>query len=337
MDLRQLEYFARIVERGSFSSAARELGIAQPALSKRVAALEAELGARLLVRTARGTHATEAGADFFQHAVAILRQVESARRGAAGEKGAPAGPVAVGMVSSLAPLFGVPLMADVARNLPGVRLHLAEALPGELIERAQRGALDLAVVPRDTPPRDMLARALFSEDLFLASTRRSHGGRGEAGDTVRLRDAAGEPLLLVTQRLPLREQIESAFASLGAGVREQLKVVGEFDTVHSLRAAAEMGLGTAILPWSALAASRDVKYGLEGRDARHGSLRVARIVAPRLPRTAFLCASAVLPLSPAARAVLELVPGTVRRVLARIKPRLPEAMRSGARLVIGRG
>ena len=298
MDLRQLEYFVRIVERGSFSSAARELGIAQPALSKRMATLEAELRTQLLVRTARGAHATESGADFFRHAVAILSQVERARRGAIGEKGAPSGPVAIGMLSSLAPFVGVPLLAEAAAQLPDVRLHIAESLTGDILERVLRGSLDIGVVTNETAPKDMATRALFAEDLFYVSAR-GRAKAGASGDTVRLKDIAREPFVLPSKRLPIR-------------------VVGEFDTVHSLKAAAESGFTAAILPWSALQQA--------GGNAH---LNIARIVSPRLTRTAWACTSTVLPLSPAARAVFELVPAVVRRLIGGRRI-------AGARLV-GRG
>ena len=58
--------FVRVVERGSFSSVARELGLAQPAVSKQVAALEADLGAELIRRTPRRMASTEAGQDFYE-------------------------------------------------------------------------------------------------------------------------------------------------------------------------------------------------------------------------------------------------------------------------------
>ena len=313
MDLRQLEYFVRIVERGSFSSAARELGVAQPALSKRMVTLEAELRTQLLVRTARGAHATESGADFFRHAVAILSQVERARRGAIGEKGAPSGPVAIGMLSSLAPFVGVPLLAEAAAQLPEVRLHIAESLTGDILERVLRGSLDIGVVTNETAPKDMATRALFAEDLFYVSAP-GRAKAGALGDTVRLKDIAKEPFVLPSKRLPLREQIERAFLDAG----EQIRVVGEFDTVHSLKAAAESGFTAAILPWSALQQA--------GGNAH---LSIARIASPRLTRTAWVCTSTVLPLSPAARAVFELVPAVVRRLIGGRRI-------AGARLV-GRG
>jgi DNA-binding transcriptional LysR family regulator len=75
MELRQLRYFVRIVDLGSLSKAAADLFVAQPALSKQIAALEAELKATLLVRSPRGVTPTEAGQAFYRQAQSVLRQL----------------------------------------------------------------------------------------------------------------------------------------------------------------------------------------------------------------------------------------------------------------------
>ena len=61
-----IKIFVRMVESGSFSAAARELGVGQPAVSKQVASLEAHLDAQLLMRTSRNLSLTEAGRDFYE-------------------------------------------------------------------------------------------------------------------------------------------------------------------------------------------------------------------------------------------------------------------------------
>ena len=71
MENRQLLYFTRIVELGSFTKAAAELRIAQPSLGQQVRNLEEELGTALLVRHSRGVKPTEAGAVLFEHASRI--------------------------------------------------------------------------------------------------------------------------------------------------------------------------------------------------------------------------------------------------------------------------
>ena len=70
--------FVRVVERGSFSSVARELGLGQPAVSKQVAALEADLGAELIRRTSRRMALTDAGQDFYEAALRLLYDFDAA-------------------------------------------------------------------------------------------------------------------------------------------------------------------------------------------------------------------------------------------------------------------
>src|ERR1700759_662660 len=73
-----MEIFRRVVETGSFSAVARERGIGQPAVSKQISALEAELGAELLNRNARSISITDAGREFYQSAQRILEDFASA-------------------------------------------------------------------------------------------------------------------------------------------------------------------------------------------------------------------------------------------------------------------
>ncbi len=79
MNLRQLESFVRVAELGSFSKAARLVGIAQPALSRQVRLLETDLRESLLLRNGRGVSLTPAGRRLFEHGVQILQQVTQAR------------------------------------------------------------------------------------------------------------------------------------------------------------------------------------------------------------------------------------------------------------------
>ncbi|HEX8363408.1 MAG TPA: LysR family transcriptional regulator [Longimicrobium sp.] len=79
MDFRHLRYFVAVTEEGSFTRAARRLFVAQPALSKQIHDLEGTIGARLLVRSARGVTLTAAGTELLRHARALLATEETAR------------------------------------------------------------------------------------------------------------------------------------------------------------------------------------------------------------------------------------------------------------------
>jgi DNA-binding transcriptional LysR family regulator len=94
--------FVRVVERGSFSSVARELGLGQPAVSKQVAALEADLGAELIRRTSRRMAPTEAGQDFYEAALRLLDDFDAAASRLGRGQSAPSGLVRI----TVAPVFG---------------------------------------------------------------------------------------------------------------------------------------------------------------------------------------------------------------------------------------
>lgn len=82
MDVRQLRYFIGVFEAGSFTAAAHRLGVAQPALSQTVIALENDLGVELLERQPRGVRPTAAGMTLLDHAHIVLRNIERAREAA---------------------------------------------------------------------------------------------------------------------------------------------------------------------------------------------------------------------------------------------------------------
>ena len=97
--------FVRVVESGNFSAVARKLGVGQPAVSKQIAALEAHLGAQLLLRTSRSLTFTDAGRDFYESAVRLVGDLEAAEsrvgRGRVAPSGLVRATVAPGLGSAL--------------------------------------------------------------------------------------------------------------------------------------------------------------------------------------------------------------------------------------------
>jgi DNA-binding transcriptional LysR family regulator len=86
VDLVDVLAFVRVVESGSFARAAERMGLSKPVLSRRVARLEAQLGARLLTRTARGARPTDIGQTYFARSSAILAELEAAQEVVAEER-----------------------------------------------------------------------------------------------------------------------------------------------------------------------------------------------------------------------------------------------------------
>uniref|UniRef100_UPI00183EAE1F LysR family transcriptional regulator n=1 Tax=Ramlibacter sp. TaxID=1917967 RepID=UPI00183EAE1F len=167
MDLKQLAYFVRVAELGSFTRAAIELDVAQPALSRQVRLLEVELRQTLLVRNGRGAVPTEAGRVLLDHGRGILHQVERAREDLGRLRGGLAGRVAVGLPSSVARVLAVPLTRVVGQAMPDARLSISEGLSGALQDALTSGRLDIAVLYNAQPSRELDITPLLEEDLLL--------------------------------------------------------------------------------------------------------------------------------------------------------------------------
>jgi DNA-binding transcriptional LysR family regulator len=144
--LAALRLFVRVARKGSFSAAARELGVPQPTASRTIAALEREIGAALFTRTTRAVALTEAGADYLARIEPILAELEEADHAARGG-GELRGVLRVGLSSSLGVREITPRLPRFMDRHPALRLELIvddqrQDLVGEGVDVALRfGAL----------------------------------------------------------------------------------------------------------------------------------------------------------------------------------------------------
>ncbi|MGE3678142.1 MAG: LysR family transcriptional regulator, partial [Burkholderiales bacterium] len=122
--MQHMSVFARVVSAGSFSAAARDLGVSTAVVSRRVAALEARLGIRLLHRTTRRIALTDEGATFHESVLRILREVEEAEAAASAGSAQPRGVLKVAMPASFGHRHIAPLIPVFAQRYPEVELAL---------------------------------------------------------------------------------------------------------------------------------------------------------------------------------------------------------------------
>lgn len=122
--LREMEMFVRIVEAGSFSAAARDLNMGQPAVSKTIAGLEDRLGVRLLVRSTRRLSPTEAGLAFYERALRAIAEVNEAETAAQGAGGGLEGRLRICAPVTFARLHLVPKVGEFLDAHPKLRLEL---------------------------------------------------------------------------------------------------------------------------------------------------------------------------------------------------------------------
>lgn len=294
MELRQLRYFVAIVDHGSLSRAALVLHIAQPALTQQLRALEDELGAQLVHRSAQGVLATDAGKVFYQHAQAILKQVADAKSAVTQSTTKPAGTVAIGVPQSISGALALPLLVAAQQRYPEIELQLTEELTGNLIEQLKAGRINLAVLFDDGQLGPFAVTPLVEEEMMFVcrAGSRSVDAQVLTGKRVTLAQAVASTLILPGVQHGVRPRIE--FTARAAGL--SLAHVIEINSVAILKSTILADMGATILPVAPLL-----------DDIERGSMLALPIVQPAISRTVALCASKTIPLTNAAQAVARLV------------------------------
>jgi LysR family transcriptional regulator, nitrogen assimilation regulatory protein len=255
MDLKQLEYFVRVAELGSFTRASVVLNIAQPALSRQIRLLEVELRQTLLLRNGRGALPTDAGKLLLEHARGILHQVARAREELGRVRGALAGRVAVGLPPSLARKLTVPLTRAFRQHLPDAALSITEGLSSAMHESLSTGRLDIALLYNAAPTPDLTLEPLLVEELFLVKPRIDDSPAAP----MSLREVATHPLVIPSRPNALRALIEGEMAQLGC----RPKVALEIDGVPAILDLVADDAGCAVLSRHALDTSlRPETYAL---------------------------------------------------------------------------
>lgn len=299
MDLKQLEYFIRVAELGSFTRASTVIDIAQPALSRQVRQLEVELRQNLLVRNGRGVVTTDAGKRLLEHGRGILHQVERAKEDMGRMRGALAGRVAVGLPPSVAGVLTVPLVRAVRERLPDAALSITENLSTAMQESLLTGRLDIALLYNPQPSPDVDSETVLEEDLFLVSATKGTGP-ARRGAPLALHQLAEQQLVIPTRPNAIRMLVEAELAAIGR--RPQIAL--EIDGVAAILALVADGAGHAVLSRNAVAiAERSRRYAIRP------------IVKPVLRSRLALAASSQRPVTRTQRAMGELLRELVQQHL----------------------
>ena len=182
-----MQAFVRVVEKGSFSAVAKERGIGQPAVSKQISALEDELGTELIHRTSRSITMTEAGRDFYESALRILDDFESATSRVGRGQTAPKGLIRVTVPPTFARLHMVSKLPAFFAAYPDMTVEMAASeSPTTIIE----DGFDLAIHSGDLPDSTLVARRFAQTTIILVATPQyltRYGAPEAPGDINRLR------------------------------------------------------------------------------------------------------------------------------------------------------
>jgi DNA-binding transcriptional LysR family regulator len=240
MDLQDLNAVRAVVDAGTFSAAARRLGVAQPALSRRVARLERELGGRLFDRLPRRASPTTLGAAVAEGARRVLAELDGAVQEAQAIASGAAGRI---RMSSLA--GGIPVLArgltKFQESHPAVEVELRALESAEAAEALRERRVDLATLPGSAVEPDMHSRKLATWRVVLV-VRPDHPFARER--SVAIGRLAAEPLLMLAPEFMVASHVINLAARTGLRLRTRLSDATP-DAVLSL---ARRGWGVGVLP-----------------------------------------------------------------------------------------
>ena len=240
MNLEQLRGFVEIARVGRFTQAADALHLAQPSLSRQIAALERDLGTPLFTRGQAGATLTAAGASLLPWARRMLSDATSARRELGELAGLERGRVRLGATPTLCISLVAEALTDFHAAHPAIELALVEQGSLRLLDDLAAGELDVALVTTSRPPGDdrVTLEPLLTEELVVVSATPLPGA------TIRLAEVAELPQIVFSATYDLRAATDAAFDA--AGVSPRVVVEGaEMDAVLRF---VERGLGVAIVP-----------------------------------------------------------------------------------------
>ncbi|MDD5104310.1 MAG: LysR family transcriptional regulator [Desulfuromonadaceae bacterium] len=237
MDLRQLKFFLGVAACESFTKAAEQLHIAQPALSIAIKKLEVELDVLLFNRRDRKISLTAEGEALLLHAQGILQGVRNAKQEIADLRGLLKGEVRVGLTPMLSSFFFPKIIASFKQSHSGLRISISGDSAWNIQRKIESGELDVGVIAGEVP--DGLDSHHLLREEIVACVYPGHPFAGRK--KVALRELLKEPLIHYKEGYHLRELIDELHA--GEGITPV--VVAESNLFTLIRSLVKERLGLA--------------------------------------------------------------------------------------------
>ncbi len=263
----RLKYFRAIVSAGSVAGAARQIHVAQPALSHHISELEADLGTKLLVRTNKGVSPTAAGKVLLRYANDILQRIEDAENEVRTLAQEPHGVVTIAVAVTLARHLVPVLLQIVGERCPKVDLRIMDITSTDAIDLMKSEKIELALIPIASEIADVDARSIYREPACFI---RLCADRKPNHRPIKFVDVARYPLVQSSRRYNLRQRIEEAAIETGA----RLDIRYTQDASEIVRSIVLAGLAATITQQSVF-----------HPETERPKLEIRRIVEPQIMRT----------------------------------------------------
>jgi LysR family nitrogen assimilation transcriptional regulator len=293
MEIRQLQYFLKIVEAGTLSRAAISMSVGQPVLSRAIKSLEDEFGTPLFHRTGRGVVLSRAGKLLEQHARVGHAEFEINALSVA-----PAERVVVGLPPSVGAVLTAPLVRQFSRELPNSALGIVEGFSGYMLEWLLSGQVDVAILYNAPRLRTLATDPLVTDEIFLLGPANDPANVGDG--PVQAARLAGIPMILPTLPHGLRVLFDQVLSKAGASPTVQL----EINAMPSTLSLVEAGVGYTILSYSCVHAQ-----------VTSGKIRCWRIVQPTMTRSLVVATSTKHPVTREARLLMRMIRKQIDRLV----------------------
>lgn len=246
MEITALKAFIAVAENHSFSIAAEKIFLTQPAISKRIATLESQLGTSLFDRIGRQIKLTEAGRALLPRALKIINEVEDSRRAIANLSHKVEGKLSIGTSHHIGLHRLPPVLREFIQRYPDVELDLHFMDSEEACRAVERGELELGIVTLPLNPDKHLKLKPIWKDRLQLVTGRDHPFVGSK--QIPLDELGQHPAILPASGTYTRQLVETTFMTYNITP----KSVIDTNYLETIKMLVSVGMGWSILPASML-------------------------------------------------------------------------------------
>ena len=246
--IKQLKYLCAVAEHKHFSKAAAACHVTQSTLSVAIQDLESKLGVVVFERNKKAVLITPLGEKLLHQARGILGAVEDFVSLARANEGALSGEIRLGVIPTIGPFILPPILKNLRKSYPKLKLYLKEALSAQLLLQLQQGRLDLIMLAFPYAMPDMETVSLFRDEFLLCLPP---GHKLEKAKQVKQQQLRGESLLLLEEGHCLRDHALEACKLQSADTN----LVYQGTSLHTLVQMVANGLGVTLLPEMAVQAN----------------------------------------------------------------------------------
>lgn len=241
MDIRVLKYFVQVAKHQNFTRAAEHLYISQPALSKMIKKLEAELGVSLFDIRTTGVYLTDYGQELYQRALPLIAEFDSLTNFVEDMQTKPVGKLRVGVTPMLATLFMVDIVTEFSNLWPDIKLQITEDGSIALRHALLEGELDLVLCITGDEIPNLKDTILFEDEMVTVVSISNPLSQYSA---LHFSQLADQPFNLYSQYASLSHQIEAQ--CIKAGFMPKINISSS--KVNFMLQMTEHNRGICILP-----------------------------------------------------------------------------------------